>query len=231
MGGGGEIWAWAWPVLGCIPGQALARGRELGACASPQAGPSGSESRKPGDLDRRPGQDDQPSAGDARLRWSPGRACQQGWSCRDDDLAGSAVSLGKTPSLAAAGVAGRAACGSGVTGRTVMAGRVCGGRGWCRPVRVASGRGSLCGGHQAAAWPGGLLLGRRVARGRKPGLAPDRRPSRPGANQGTPARWHAPRPGRSAGRGGGRRRSSPGQASRRRWSCRDGDLAGGAVSP
>jgi len=76
--------------------------RWIRACAPPQARPSGSETREPGDLDRRPGRDDQPGAGDGRRRSSPGRAGAWSWSCRGDDLAGSAVSLGKTPSMAAA---------------------------------------------------------------------------------------------------------------------------------
>ena len=39
----------------------------------------------------------------------PGPGGKQGWSCRDDDLAGCVLSLGKTPSLAA-GLAGLAGC-------------------------------------------------------------------------------------------------------------------------
>jgi hypothetical protein len=81
--------------------------RWIRACAPPQARPSGSGSGRPGGFDRRPGRDDQPGAGDGRRRWSPGRACQRGWSCRNDDLAGGAPSLGKTPSPPAAGVPGR----------------------------------------------------------------------------------------------------------------------------
>ena len=73
------------------------------AYSPPQTRPGGSESRKLGDFDRPTGRDDQPGASTGRRRSSPSRAGRRGWSCRDDDPPGDAVSRGEAPSLAAAG--------------------------------------------------------------------------------------------------------------------------------
>jgi hypothetical protein len=93
----------------------------------------------------------------ARRRSPPGRAGQRGWPCSDNDPASGAPSLGKTPSLAAAGVPARwPAGGSGVPepgcdGRAYAAGGWGGSRpvGWPEAGAVLTLDGDLCAGRRA----------------------------------------------------------------------------------